>query len=149
LLEVEVIAMDTDDPQLAGDSRGQDFFWDEESEVLRRARRDAELTSSADLVREYLKQIGKVALLSAEQEVQLARRIEAGLYAAERIGRAKDWAEELCPQLRRDLHWLVRDGQRAKNLLLEANLRLVVSQAKRYAGRGMPLLDLIQKAILA
>lgn len=143
-----MIAMDADDPQLAVDASAKDFLWEEESEVLQRARKDADLTSSADSVREYLKQIGKVALLSAEQEVQLARRIEVGLYAAERINRAKDWAEDLSPQLRRDLCWLVRDGQRAKNLLLEANLRLVVSQAKRYAGRGMSLLDLIQEGNL-
>ncbi len=143
-----MIAMDADDPQLAVNAGAEDFLWEEESKVLQRARKDADLTSSADSVREYLKQIGKVALLSAEQEVQLARRIEVGLYAAERINRAKDWADDLSPQLRRDLCWLVRDGQRAKNLLLEANLRLVVSQAKRYAGRGMSLLDLIQEGNL-
>ena len=141
--------MDADDPQLAVDPSGEAFLWDEEeSEVLRRARKDAELTSSADSVREYLKQIGKVALLNAEEEVQLAQRIEAGLYAAERIDRAEDSAEDLSPQLRRDLCWIVRDGERAKKLLLEANLRLVVSQAKRYAGRGMSLLDLIQEGNL-
>jgi RNA polymerase primary sigma factor len=141
--------MDADDAQLAVDRSAEGFLWDaERSGVLRRARRDAELTLSADSVREYLKQIGKVALLTAEQEVQLARRIEAGLYAAERIDRAGDWAEDLCPQLRRDLCWIVRDGQQAKNALLEANLRLVVSQAKRYAGRGMALLDLIQEGNL-
>jgi RNA polymerase primary sigma factor len=96
-------------------------------------------------VRAYLKQIGKVALLNAEQEVELAKRIEAGLYAAERLRRAEDVTDQLSPQLRRDLRWIVRDGQRAKNHLLEANLRLVVSMAKRYTGRGMPFLDLIQE----
>ncbi len=126
-----------------------DFVWDEEeSGALRQARRDAELTLSADSVRAYLKQIGKVALLNAEQEVDLAKRIEAGLYAAERLRRAEDSTDKLSPQLRRDLRWIVRDGERAKNHLLEANLRLVVSLAKRYTGRGMPFLDLIQEGNL-
>jgi RNA polymerase primary sigma factor len=116
-----------------------------ESGALRRARKDAELTASADSVRTYLKQIGTVALLTAEEEVQLATRIEAGLYAAERVHRAEDDTGKLSPQLRRDLRWIVRDGQRAKNHRLEANLRLVVSLAKRYTGRGMPFLDLIQE----
>jgi RNA polymerase primary sigma factor len=125
------------------------FDWDEEqSEALRQARREAEHTLSADSVRVYLKQIGTIALLTAEQEVALAKRIEAGLYAAERVRRAEDSAETLSPQLRRDLCWLVRDGKRAKNHLVEANLRLVVSVAKRYTGRGMPLLDLIQEGNL-
>ncbi|MCP3804496.1 RNA polymerase sigma factor, partial [Allokutzneria sp. A3M-2-11 16] len=106
----------------------EDFVWDEEeSEALRQARKDAELTASADSVRAYLKQIGKVALLNAEEEVELAKRIEAGLYAAERLRKAEDENEKLAPQLRRDLRWIVRDGERAKNHLLEANLRLVVS----------------------
>jgi len=78
-----------------------------------------------------------VALLNAEEEVDLAKRIEAGLYAAERLRQAEDDNEKLVVQLRRDLHWIVRDGERAKNHLLEANLRLVVSLAKRYTGRGM------------
>ncbi|HEY0452004.1 RNA polymerase sigma factor [Actinophytocola sp.] len=127
-----------------------DFVWDEEeSEALRQARKDAELTASADSVRAYLKQIGKVALLNAEEEVELAKRIEAGLYAAERVRKAEDEsAEKLVPQLRRDLRWIVRDGERAKNHLLEANLRLVVSLAKRYTGRGMAFLDLIQEGNL-
>ncbi|SHL31575.1 RNA polymerase primary sigma factor [Pseudonocardia thermophila] len=126
-----------------------DFVWDEEeSEALRQARKDAELTASADSVRAYLKQIGKVALLNAEEEVELAKRIEAGLYAAERLRRAAESGEKLSPQLRRDLNWIVRDGERAKNHLLEANLRLVVSLAKRYTGRGMAFLDLIQEGNL-
>uniref|UniRef100_UPI003CD064D2 RNA polymerase sigma factor n=1 Tax=Saccharothrix mutabilis TaxID=33921 RepID=UPI003CD064D2 len=126
-----------------------DFVWDEEeSEALRQARKDAELTASADSVRAYLKQIGKVALLNAEEEVELAKRIEAGLYAAERVRRAEEESEKLTPQLRRDLRWIVRDGERAKNHLLEANLRLVVSLAKRYTGRGMAFLDLIQEGNL-
>ena len=127
-----------------------DFVWDEEdSEALRRVRKEAELIISADSVRAYLKQIGKIPLLNAEEEVQLAQRIEAGLFAAERLRKAEERkAEKLSPQLRRDLRWIVRDGERAKNHLLEANLRLVVSLAKRYTGRGMPLLDLIQEGNL-
>src|SRR5690606_20519754 len=113
-----------------------DFVWDEEeSEALRQARKDAELTASADSVRAYLKQIGKVALLNAEEEVELAKRIEAGLYAAERLRIAEEEGEKLSTQMRRDLKWIVRDGERAKSHLLEANLRLVVSLAKRYTGR--------------
>jgi RNA polymerase primary sigma factor len=99
-------------------------------------------------VRAYLKQIGKVALLNAEEEVGLATRIEAGLYAAERVRRAEDATDTLSPQLRRDLWWIVHDGERARNHLLEANLRLVVSVGKRYTGRGMPFLDLIQEGNL-
>jgi RNA polymerase primary sigma factor len=139
-----------DEPEEAEDPKNEgDFVWDEEeSEALRQARKDAELTASADSVRAYLKQIGKVALLNAEEEVELAKRIEAGLYAAERVRRSEEEAEKLTPQLRRDLRWIVRDGERAKNHLLEANLRLVVSLAKRYTGRGMAFLDLIQEGNL-
>ena len=127
-----------------------EFTWDdeEESEALRQARKDAEMTASADSVRAYLKQIGKVALLNAEEEVDLAKRIEAGLYAAERLRVADEASEKLVLQMRRDLRWIVRDGERAKNHLLEANLRLVVSLAKRYTGRGMAFLDLIQEGNL-
>ncbi|SHF37016.1 RNA polymerase sigma factor [Streptoalloteichus hindustanus] len=138
-----------DEPAAAEEEEKGDFVWDEEeSEALRQARKDAELTASADSVRAYLKQIGKVALLNAEEEVELAKRIEAGLYAAERLRRAEEESEKLSPQLRRDLRWIVRDGERAKNHLLEANLRLVVSLAKRYTGRGMAFLDLIQEGNL-
>jgi RNA polymerase primary sigma factor len=148
---VPLAIVGAEDPQEPTDEAGQsgDFYWDEqESEALRRGRKEAELTLSADSVRAYLKQIGKVALLNAEEEVGLAKRIEAGLYAAERISRAEDVTEQLCPQLRRDLRWIIRDGERAKNHLLEANLRLVVSLAKRYTGRGMPFLDVIQEGNL-
>jgi RNA polymerase primary sigma factor len=141
----------TEDPQELVDAIEQagDFVWDEEeSETLRQARKDAELTISADSVRAYLKEIGKIALLNAEQEVQLAQRIEAGLFAAERLRKAQQGAEKLSAQLRRDLCWIVRDGERAKNHLLEANLRLVVSLAKRHTGRGMAFLDLIQEGNL-
>ena len=127
-----------------------DFEWDdEESEALKQARRDAELTASADSVRAYLKQIGKVPLLNAEQEVELAKRIEAGLYAAERLRAAEEARRaDGHAAMRRDLMWISRDGERAKNHLLEANLRLVVSLAKRYTGRGMAFLDLIQEGNL-
>nr|WP_172803755.1 RNA polymerase sigma factor [Actinoalloteichus hymeniacidonis] len=130
-------------------ANSSDFVWDEEeSEALRQARKDAELTASADSVRAYLKQIGKVALLNAEEEVELAKRIEAGLYGAERLRKIEEEDEKLSPQMRRDLRWIVRDGERAKSHLLEANLRLVVSLAKRYTGRGMAFLDLIQEGNL-
>ena len=150
LAEVEVEI--PEEPQVPEDEDGKadsDFVWDEEeSEALRQARKDAELTASADSVRAYLKQIGKVALLNAEEEVELAKRIEAGLYAAERLRQAEEAEERLVMQMRRDLRWIVRDGERAKNHLLEANLRLVVSLAKRYTGRGMAFLDLIQEGNL-
>ena len=145
-VEVDEITVDGEDAQAPRDPGSEDLVWDaEESQALRQARKDAEASASADSVRAYLKQIGKVALLNAEQEVQLAKRIEAGLYAAERVRPTAEPTGELCPQLRRDLAWIVRDGERAKNHLLEANLRLVVSLAKRYTGRGMAFLDLIQE----
>lgn len=129
--------------------------WDEdESATLRQARKDAELTASADSVRAYLKQIGKVALLNAEQEVSLAKRIEAGLYATHRMEQMEaafaggDKDAKLTPAVKRDLRAIARDGRKAKNHLLEANLRLVVSLAKRYTGRGMAFLDLIQEGNL-
>ncbi|MGZ3443714.1 MAG: RNA polymerase sigma factor, partial [Polyangia bacterium] len=131
------------------DKASGDFVWDEEeSEALRQARKDAELTASADSVRAYLKQIGKVALLNAEEEVELAKRIEAGLYATQLMAELADKGEKLPAAQRRDMAWICRDGDRAKNHLLEANLRLVVSLAKRYTGRGMAFLDLIQEGNL-
>ena len=124
---------------------GTEFDWDDEdSAALRQARKDAELTASADSVRAYLKQIGRVPLLNAEQEVDLAKRIEAGLYAAELMRQKQDSGEEVTIEVRRELRQIERDGVRAKDHLLEANLRLVVSIAKRYTGRGMAFLDLIQ-----
>ncbi|NWJ72295.1 sigma-70 family RNA polymerase sigma factor [Pseudonocardia sp. ICBG1122] len=105
---------------------------------------------AADLVRVYLNGIGKTALLTAAQEVELARRIEAGVFAQHRLdtAAADGTLDGLDLQYRRDLRAVVRDGLLAKNHLLEANLRLVVSLAKRYTGRGMPLLDLIQEGNL-
>ncbi len=101
--------------------------------------------ATADPVKDYLKQIGKVPLLNAEQEVELAKRIEAGLFAEEQLGTDGD---QLPVDVRAELEWIAEDGRRAKNHLLEANLRLVVSLAKRYTGRGMLFLDLIQEGNL-
>mgnify|MGYP002717904460 CR=1 FL=1 len=155
-----------EDEDLSDDSEAEDeeedededegaSVWDiEESAALRQARKDAQLTASADSVRAYLKQIGKVALLDAEQEVSLAKRIEAGLYAQYRLDEMARAAAEgdkdakLTPAVKRDLRAVARDGRKAKNHLLEANLRLVVSLAKRYTGRGMAFLDLIQEGNL-
>src|SRR6201995_6205118 len=99
---------------------------------------------AADLVRVYLNGIGKTALLNAADEVELAKRIEAGLYADHLLETRKRLGENR----KRELAAVVRDGQEARRHLLEANLRLVVSLAKRYTGRGMPLLDLIQEGNL-
>jgi RNA polymerase primary sigma factor len=148
-----VVPAPADDDEIAEpsekDKASGDFVWDEEeSEALRQARKDAELTASADSVRAYLKQIGKVALLNAEEEVELAKRIEAGLYATQLMAEFAERGEKLTTANRRDYSWICRDGDRAKNHLLEANLRLVVSLAKRYTGRGMAFLDLIQEGNL-
>ncbi|NLD84421.1 MAG: histone H1-like repetitive region-containing protein, partial [Actinomycetales bacterium] len=140
---------ETKEEPSAKDKASGDFVWDEdESEALRQARKDAELTASADSVRAYLKQIGKVALLNAEEEVELAKRIEAGLYSTWYMAQVAERGEKLTTAQRRDYKWIERDGVRAKNHLLEANLRLVVSLAKRYTGRGMAFLDLIQEGNL-
>jgi RNA polymerase primary sigma factor len=108
---------------------------------------DAGPSASADLVRVYLREIGRVALLTAADEVDLAKRVEAGVFAAERLSLLES-ASSPDPDLRRDLLAVVGDGQRAKQRLIESNLRLVVSIAKRYAGRGLPFLDLIQEGNL-
>ncbi|MGO2664465.1 RNA polymerase sigma factor [Mycetocola reblochoni] len=100
--------------------------------------------ATADPVKDYLKQIGKVALLNAAEEVELAMRIEAGLFAEDKLANTPD----IDKKLKRELQWVARDGQRAKSHLLGANLRLVVSLAKRYTGRGMQFLDLIQEGNL-
>ncbi|WP_037672328.1 RNA polymerase sigma factor [Streptomyces griseus] len=108
------------------------------------AQQVAAAGATADPVKDYLKQIGKVPLLNAEQEVELAKRIEAGLFAEDKLSNA----DKLAPKLKRELEIIAEDGRRAKNHLLEANLRLVVSLAKRYTGRGMLFLDLIQEGNL-
>jgi RNA polymerase primary sigma factor len=100
--------------------------------------------ATADPVKDYLKQIGKVPLLNAEMEVELAKRIEAGLFAEEKLAKGG----KISPKILEELEWIIDDGRRAKNHLLEANLRLVVSLAKRYTGRGMLFLDLIQEGNL-
>ncbi|MFW6774699.1 RNA polymerase sigma factor [Nocardioides sp. CPCC 205120] len=100
--------------------------------------------ATADPVKDYLKQIGKVPLLNAEMEVELAKRIEAGLFADEKLAKGG----KITPKVLEELEWIADDGRRAKNHLLEANLRLVVSLAKRYTGRGMLFLDLIQEGNL-
>jgi RNA polymerase primary sigma factor len=100
--------------------------------------------ATADPVKDYLKQIGKVPLLNAEMEVELAKRIEAGLFSEEKLGKGG----KISPKMLEELEWIAEDGRRAKNHLLEANLRLVVSLAKRYTGRGMLFLDLIQEGNL-
>jgi RNA polymerase primary sigma factor len=130
-------------PEEADESRG--FVYSDADDDDAPAQQVVTAGATADPVKDYLKQIGKVALLNAEQEVELAKRIEAGLFAEERLG-APDAKFEA--KARRELEWIVGDGRRAKNHLLEANLRLVVSLAKRYTGRGMLFLDLIQEGNL-
>jgi RNA polymerase primary sigma factor len=132
----------------AAEAEGEDetFVYGDDDEDLPAAQ-VAVAGATSDPVKDYLKQIGKVPLLNAEQEVELAKRIEAGLFAEEKLadgGREKS----LRPEARLDLEWIADDGRRAKNHLLEANLRLVVSLAKRYTGRGMLFLDLIQEGNL-
>jgi RNA polymerase primary sigma factor len=105
---------------------------------------DAAKSATSDPVRMYLKEIGRVPLLTAEEEVDLAKRVEAGLFASEKLLTSSSTAAAM----RRDLELIERDGQLAKKRLIEANLRLVVSIAKRYVGRGMLFLDLIQEGNL-
>ena len=120
------------------------FGDDEESEALWQALRDAELTASADGVRAFLKQVDKVVPLSSEEEVELAKRIKAGRQATKVLTEMTERGAEPTDAQRSDLMRICRDGDHARDDLLEANLRLVVSLAKRYAGRGMAFLDLIQ-----
>jgi len=137
-----------DEDEDAPKAKSDDDDEDDEDEKKPLAA-EGEVGISTDLVRAYLKEIGKVPLLTAEMEVELAQRIEAGLFAAEKIRQADAGeAPKISAALRRDLDWLVVDGGKAKRHLLEANLRLVVSIAKRYLGRGMLFLDLIQEGNL-
>ncbi len=126
------------------ESEDEAFVYGDDDEDLPAAQ-VAVAGATSDPVKDYLKQIGKVPLLNAEQEVELAKRIEAGLFAEEKLA---DGGRSLPPDVRDDLDWIAEDGRRAKNHLLEANLRLVVSLAKRYTGRGMLFLDLIQEGNL-
>jgi RNA polymerase primary sigma factor len=128
----------------AEDGDDEAFVYGDDDEDLPAAQ-VAVAGATSDPVKDYLKQIGKVPLLNAEQEVELAKRIEAGLFAEEKLAEA---AGSLRSETRLDLEWIADDGRRAKNHLLEANLRLVVSLAKRYTGRGMLFLDLIQEGNL-
>jgi RNA polymerase primary sigma factor len=136
-----------EDTKVAEEPEGAEnagFVLSDEDEDDAPAQQVAAAGATADPVKDYLKQIGKVPLLNAEQEVELAKRIEAGLFAEDKLANS----DKLAPKLKRELEIIAEDGRRAKNHLLEANLRLVVSLAKRYTGRGMLFLDLIQEGNL-
>ncbi|MER5889932.1 RNA polymerase sigma factor [Streptomyces sp. NPDC001941] len=139
---LEDVAPGKDEEETEGESKG--FVLSDDDEDDAPAQQVAVAGATADPVKDYLKQIGKVPLLNAEQEVELAKRIEAGLFAEDKLSAA----DKLAPKLKRELEIIAEDGRRAKNHLLEANLRLVVSLAKRYTGRGMLFLDLIQEGNL-
>ncbi|MEU5809152.1 MULTISPECIES: RNA polymerase sigma factor [unclassified Streptomyces] len=132
---------DVEEEEEGGETKGFVISDDEDDAP---AQQVAVAGATADPVKDYLKQIGKVPLLNAEQEVELAKRIEAGLFAEDKLASS----DKLAPKLKRELEIIAEDGRRAKNHLLEANLRLVVSLAKRYTGRGMLFLDLIQEGNL-
>ncbi|MGC0237869.1 RNA polymerase sigma factor [Arthrobacter nitrophenolicus] len=143
---VEEADADADaDPAKAVAGSGKGFVYSDADDDDAPVQQVMSAGATADPVKDYLKQIGKVALLNAEQEVDLALRIEAGLFAEEKIA-ADDGSMD--PKYKRELEFIIHDGKRAKNHLLEANLRLVVSLAKRYTGRGMLFLDLIQEGNL-
>ncbi len=131
-----------EEEETEGENKG--FVLSDDDEDDAPAQQVAVAGATADPVKDYLKQIGKVPLLNAEQEVELAKRIEAGLFAEDKLANS----DKLAPKLKRELEIIAEDGRRAKNHLLEANLRLVVSLAKRYTGRGMLFLDLIQEGNL-
>ncbi len=141
----EAVAEQTGRPR-PGTAEGEDeaFVYGDDDDDLPAAQ-VASAGATADPVKDYLKQIGKVPLLNAEQEVELAKRIEAGLFAEEKLAEPPAGPHD---EQRWDMKWIAEDGRRAKNHLLEANLRLVVSLAKRYTGRGMLFLDLIQEGNL-
>ncbi|MGV9340423.1 RNA polymerase sigma factor [Streptomyces sp. NPDC003688] len=143
LLEDEVIEETKSGDEPEG-TEAAGFVLSDEDEDDAPAQQVAAAGATADPVKDYLKQIGKVPLLNAEQEVELAKRIEAGLFAEDKLANS----DKLAPKLKRELEIIAEDGRRAKNHLLEANLRLVVSLAKRYTGRGMLFLDLIQEGNL-
>ncbi|MFJ1706174.1 RNA polymerase sigma factor [Kitasatospora sp. NPDC088346] len=143
-LLVEEVALPADKAEAEPEEESEGFVLSDDDEDDAPAQQVAVAGATADPVKDYLKQIGKVPLLNAEQEVELAKRIEAGLFAEDKLSAA----DKLAPKLKRELEIIAEDGRRAKNHLLEANLRLVVSLAKRYTGRGMLFLDLIQEGNL-
>ncbi|GLX01845.1 RNA polymerase sigma factor [Microtetraspora sp. NBRC 16547] len=149
------------DPASAGEASGEDLADEDEERTAERhaeaedahdesAPIDLDDNSSVmgDSVHTYLKSIGRRTLLTAAQEVELAKRIEAGLYAEHKLETALENGEPLRPEVREDLEWVIEDGKRAKDHMLEANLRLVVSVAKKYTDRGMALLDVVQEGNL-
>ncbi|MFP5311888.1 MAG: RNA polymerase sigma factor [Actinomycetes bacterium] len=145
VLEDAPEAAEDADPVKGAAGSGKGFVYSDADDDDAPVQQVMSAGATADPVKDYLKQIGKVALLNAEQEVDLALRIEAGLFAEEKIA-ADDGSMD--PKYKRELEFIIHDGKRAKNHLLEANLRLVVSLAKRYTGRGMLFLDLIQEGNL-
>ncbi|MDP3890155.1 RNA polymerase sigma factor [Nocardioides sp.] len=132
------------DPTIKEDEKKASFIVSAADETDEPEQQVMVAGATADPVKDYLKQIGKVPLLNAEMEVELAKRIEAGLFAEEKLAKGG----RVSPKMLEELEWIIDDGRRAKNHLLEANLRLVVSLAKRYTGRGMLFLDLIQEGNL-
>ncbi|MFH9349885.1 RNA polymerase sigma factor [Kitasatospora sp. NPDC017646] len=144
LLEDVALPGDKAEAEAGPEEESEGFVLSDDDEDDAPAQQVAVAGATADPVKDYLKQIGKVPLLNAEQEVELAKRIEAGLFAEDKLSAA----DKLAPKLKRELEIIAEDGRRAKNHLLEANLRLVVSLAKRYTGRGMLFLDLIQEGNL-
>ncbi|MFF7637930.1 RNA polymerase sigma factor [Kitasatospora sp. NPDC008050] len=144
LLEEAATPAGKADGEAEPEEESEGFVLSDDDEDDAPAQQVAVAGATADPVKDYLKQIGKVPLLNAEQEVELAKRIEAGLFAEDKLSQA----DKLAPKLKRELEIIAEDGRRAKNHLLEANLRLVVSLAKRYTGRGMLFLDLIQEGNL-
>ena len=150
LLEAAEVTEEPDSEAVAAkdgkeeEDKEEGFVLSDDDEDDAPAQQVASAGATADPVKDYLKQIGKVPLLNAEQEVELAKRIEAGLFAEEKLNSG----DQMDPRFRNELEIIAEDGRRAKNHLLEANLRLVVSLAKRYTGRGMLFLDLIQEGNL-
>lgn len=138
--EKDVVA----DPTIKEDEKNASFIVSSADETDEPAQQVMVAGATADPVKDYLKQIGKVPLLNAEMEVELAKRIEAGLFSEEKLAKGG----KISAKITEELEWIAEDGRRAKNHLLEANLRLVVSLAKRYTGRGMLFLDLIQEGNL-